>query len=83
MYGLSADSPRSQSTWQSKYDLPYDLLCDPDFVFIKAMGAHKAPKSIKRSHIVIGKGGIIEDLHIQVSPLDSVSLAVGKAVSKL
>ena len=76
VYGLSADSPKSQTTWKNKYELPYDLLCDPEFKAIKAFGAFKAPKNIKRSHLIFDKGGKVLQVAIQVSPGDSVSQAV-------
>lgn len=35
---------------------------------LKSLGVTKGEKSIARSHIVIGKGGAIEDVQIGVSP---------------
>ena len=35
---------------------------------LKALGVTKGDKSIARSHIVIGKGGAIEDIQIGISP---------------
>jgi hypothetical protein len=44
---------------------------------LKSLGVTKGEKSIARSHIVVGKGGAIEDLQIGISPgQDSVTLPV-------
>ncbi len=31
VFGMSADKPKSQLNWKTKYSLPYSFLCDPDF----------------------------------------------------
>ena len=72
VYGLSADSPKSQLNWKTKYELPFDFLCDPEYKLIKFFGALKSPKGIKRSVVVLDKGVIVLK-EIQISPLDSVS----------
>eukprot|EP00123_Amoebidium_parasiticum_P011523 comp20761_c1_seq1/m.27226 comp20761_c1_seq1/g.27226 ORF comp20761_c1_seq1/g.27226 comp20761_c1_seq1/m.27226 type:complete len:255 (-) comp20761_c1_seq1:47-811(-) len=76
VYGLSADSPKSQANWRAKYDLPFNLLCDPTLETIKKFGAFKGPKNIRRSHVVIEKGGKIKDIRIDISPGDSFKEAV-------
>ncbi|KAA8499912.1 Peroxiredoxin [Porphyridium purpureum] len=75
VYGLSADKPKSQLNWKTKYGLGYHLLCDPQHTLIKAFGAHKAPGSIARSHVVVEKGGKVLLIANQVSPGDSVAQA--------
>jgi peroxiredoxin Q/BCP len=76
VYGMSADSPKSQTTFKTKFNFQYDLLSDTSYAVIKRLGVLKAPKGIKRSHIIINKGGIIADTKIQVSPAESVDQAV-------
>lgn len=83
VYGLSYDSPKSQTNWAEKYNLPYSFLCDTlNGGLIKALGAHKAPKSVKRSHFVVAKGGVILDSQVQVSPADSVEKAMEFVMSR-
>lgn len=74
--GMSADKPKSQANWKAKYNLTYTLLSDPSWQVLKLLGVTKGEKSIVRSHIVVGKGGAIEDVQIGVSPGDSVAKAV-------
>ncbi|KFM27179.1 Peroxiredoxin [Auxenochlorella protothecoides] len=76
VYGLSFDKPKSQTTWKTKYDLPYHLLTDESGEFIKALGAFKPPRNVIRSHVVVAKGGKIVSSHIQISPGDSFAKAV-------
>jgi hypothetical protein len=42
---------------------------------LKDLGVYKAGK-IKRSHMIIAKGGLVEDIRIGVSPGESVTEAV-------
>lgn len=75
--GLSYDKPKSQASWNAKHNLGYTLLCDTtDAGLIKIIGAHKAPKGIKRSVFVIRKeeGGKLNIVlsKIGVSPKDTV-----------
>ena len=44
-------------------------------MLIKAFGAFEEPKKIKRSHVVVAKGGEILDMQIQISSGDSFPLA--------
>ncbi|EPZ32487.1 Thioredoxin-like fold domain-containing protein [Rozella allomycis CSF55] len=59
VYGMSADKPTPQTNWKNKHTLPYSLFCDPTFEILKRFGVFKAPKSVKRSHVIIEKGGMI------------------------
>ncbi len=43
---------------------------------LKALGVLKADKKIARSHIVVGKGGGVQDVRVGISPADSVTEAV-------
>ena len=57
IYGLSNDSPKANSTFKSKQNLPYPLLCDPAQTLISAIGLKKAPKGTTRGVFVIDKSG--------------------------
>jgi len=75
VYCLSADSPTSQTKWQTKKELPYPLISDPKRVLITALGAGDGGKT-KRSHFVFDKGGKLLDKRIPVKPADSPKLAL-------
>ncbi|KAG2182663.1 hypothetical protein INT44_005642 [Umbelopsis vinacea] len=89
VYGMSYDSPKAQTTWKTKHSLPYDLLCDPNGDVLKRLGVTKTQSGngggIKRSHVVIEKGGRIKSLKIGVSPAQSIAQGIeamsGKSVS--
>jgi len=57
IYGLSADSPKANTTFKEKQKLPYPLLCDPGATLIGAIGLKKAPKGTTRGVFVIDKTG--------------------------
>eukprot|EP01026_Neomeris_dumetosa_P010213 TRINITY_DN1378_c0_g1_i1.p1 TRINITY_DN1378_c0_g1~~TRINITY_DN1378_c0_g1_i1.p1 ORF type:complete len:395 (+),score=112.90 TRINITY_DN1378_c0_g1_i1:48-1232(+) len=78
VFGMSSDKPRAQTNWKNKQDLPFTLLCDTSFEAMKMFGIMKGPKSIKRSHAIIEKGGIISSIEIGVAPQKSVDLVVEK-----
>ncbi|KAI0717344.1 thioredoxin-like protein [Cerioporus squamosus] len=75
VYCLSADKPAAQSKWQTKKNLPYPLLSDPQRVLITALGAGEGGKT-KRSHFIFEKGGKLVDKKIPVKPADSPKLAL-------
>ncbi|KAI8580140.1 hypothetical protein K450DRAFT_238350 [Umbelopsis ramanniana AG] len=89
VYGMSYDSPKAQTTWKTKYSLPYELLCDPKGDVLKRLGVTKNQSGngggVKRSHVVIEKGGRIKSLKIGVSPAQSIAQGIesmtGKSVS--
>lgn len=60
IFGLSTDSPKSNSTFKSKHSLPYILLCDPAATLIEAIGMKKAPKGTTRGVFVISKEGKVQ-----------------------
>ncbi|KAL8873526.1 MAG: hypothetical protein Q9174_001032 [Haloplaca sp. 1 TL-2023] len=60
IFGLSTDSPKSNTTFKTKQDLPYTLLCDPNATLIAAIGMKKAPKGTVRGVFVVSKAGIVE-----------------------
>lgn len=57
IYGLSRDSPKSNTTFQEKQKLPYPLICDPKATLISAIGLSKAPSSTQRGVFVADKDG--------------------------
>ncbi len=57
VYGLSSDSPKANTTFKTKQNLPYTLLCDPAQTLISAIGFKKAPKGTTRGVFVIDKTG--------------------------
>lgn len=57
IYGLSADSPKANTTFKTKQKLPYTLLCDPSQSLISAIGFKKPPKSTTRGVFVVDKEG--------------------------
>ncbi|KAI9848147.1 MAG: hypothetical protein M1837_000821 [Sclerophora amabilis] len=59
IYGLSTDSPTSNTTFKTKQNLPYRLLCDPSATLISAIGFKKASKGTTRGVFVVGKDGKI------------------------
>jgi len=57
IYGLSKDSPKSNTTFKEKQQLPYPLLCDPSATLISAIGLKKAPSGTTRGVFVVDKSG--------------------------
>ncbi|KAI9714263.1 MAG: hypothetical protein M1820_000222 [Bogoriella megaspora] len=57
LYGLSTDSPKSNSNFKAKQNLQYALLCDSAATLIGALGFKKAPKGTTRGVVVIEKDG--------------------------
>lgn len=57
IYGLSRDSPKSNTTFKEKQKLSYPLLCDPKATLISAIGLSKAPSSTQRGVFVVDKKG--------------------------
>ncbi|KAF9531478.1 thioredoxin-like protein [Crepidotus variabilis] len=75
VYCLSADTPTAQTKWQTKKELPYPLISDPQRVLITALGAAEGGKT-KRSHFIFEKGGKLVDKKVPVKPADSPRLAL-------
>ncbi|KAI1822127.1 AhpC-TSA-domain-containing protein [Xylaria intraflava] len=57
IYGLSTDSPKANTTFKTKQNLPYPLLCDPSATLISAIGLKKTPKGTTRGVFVVDKAG--------------------------
>jgi hypothetical protein len=60
VYGLSTDSPKSNTTFVTKQKLPYTLLCDPKATLIRAIGMYKggAGSGTSRGVVVLDKKGV-------------------------
>lgn len=59
IYGLSKDSPKANTTFKTKQNLPYTLLCDTSSTLISAIGLKKAPNGTTRGVFVVDKSGKI------------------------
>lgn len=75
--GASADSPKRQKSFQTKYELPYDLLADEDHTLLNAYQVWGPKKfmgkeydGIHRTTFVIDENGIIEDVITKVKTKD-------------
>ncbi|SCU90274.1 LAMI_0E01354g1_1 [Lachancea mirantina] len=72
VFGISADSVKSQKGFQTKQSLPYDLLSDPKRELIGPLGAKKtAQAGVTRSHWIIVDGKL-KFKRVKVSPEVSV-----------
>ena len=57
IYGLSKDTPKKNTSFQTNQKLPYPLLCDPSATLITAIGLKKAPAGTTRGVFVVDKSG--------------------------
>ena len=57
IFGLSTDSPKSNTNFKTKQNLPYTLLCDPKATLIAAIGLKKSPSGTTRGVFVMDKAG--------------------------
>jgi thioredoxin-dependent peroxiredoxin len=58
IYGLSDDSPKANTTFKTKQNLPYPLLCDPERTLIAGIGFLKdGGKGTKRGVFIVNKDG--------------------------
>ncbi|KAJ5320493.1 hypothetical protein PENANT_c010G02746 [Penicillium antarcticum] len=57
IYGLSGDSPKANTTFQTRQNLPYPLICDPKATLIAAIGFKKSPKGTTRGVFAVDKKG--------------------------
>lgn len=80
IYGLSADSPRANTTFKTKQDLPYPLLCDSGSTLIGAVGFKKFPKGTTRGVFAVDKKGNV--LLREAGGPDSTVDAVQKLVAR-
>ncbi|WP_213523285.1 thioredoxin-dependent thiol peroxidase [Nonlabens sp.] len=75
--GASADSPKRQKNFQTKYELPYDLLADEEHTLLKAFQVWGPKKfmgkeydGIHRTTFVIDENGVITDVIQKVNTKD-------------
>ncbi len=75
--GISADDPAAHTRFRSKYQLPFDLLSDPDKKVIQTFGAWgqksrdgKTYEGILRSTFVIDQDGTVIKAFPDVSPAE-------------
>lgn len=54
---MSTDSPKANTTFKDKQNLPYELLCDPKATLIAAIGLKKSPSGTQRGVFVVDKSG--------------------------
>jgi thioredoxin-dependent peroxiredoxin len=57
IYGLSADSGKANTTFKTKQNLQYSLLCDVKATLIAAIGLKKGPSGTQRGVFVVDKEG--------------------------
>jgi len=83
VFGLSADSPKAQTTFKEKTGVDFDLISDPQYELLGPLGAKKSPKGVLRSHwlFVNGKAVLVEH---GVKPAESPEavLAAAKEYAK-
>jgi thioredoxin-dependent peroxiredoxin len=94
VYGLSTDSPKSNTTFATKQSLLFPLLCDPSAKLIAAIGLKKSPKGTSRGVIVIDKTGKViaweqagpqrtVDVVMEVLPKDGPTSSEAEAAPKV
>ncbi|KAI9369987.1 thioredoxin-like protein [Aspergillus egyptiacus] len=59
IYGLSTDSPKANTTFKTRQNLPYPLLCDTGSTMIGAIGFKKSPRGTARGVFAIDKAGTV------------------------
>ena len=71
--GVSKDSVKAQAKFRAKYDLPFQLLSDPDAAVCNAYGViyeksmyGKIVKGIERSTFVIDADGLVTKIYRKV-----------------
>ncbi|KAI1817419.1 AhpC-TSA-domain-containing protein [Poronia punctata] len=57
IYGLSTDSPKANTSFKTKQNLQYPLLCDPGATLIGAIGFKKTPRGTTRGVFAVDKAG--------------------------
>jgi thioredoxin-dependent peroxiredoxin len=57
IFGLSTDSPKANTNFKEKKELPYALICDQSATLISAIGLKKSPSGTTRGVFVVDKSG--------------------------
>jgi thioredoxin-dependent peroxiredoxin len=81
--GVSTGASESLREWKARHKLPYDVLSDPDHLFIEAWGAWgmsvasliKLPIAT-RSFWVLDENGVVLDGQVGIGPGESVARAL-------
>jgi peroxiredoxin Q/BCP len=84
IYGLSGDSPKANTTFKTKQNLPYDLLCNPSYSLIGAIGMQDKPaKKTKRGVFAVDKSGkvVVAQRGGPQATVDAVKAMVDRAVT--
>ena len=81
--GISPDSVSSHQKFKTKYNLPFILLADENRKVADAYGVWgqksmmgRKSMGVLRSHFVIDEQGRLADVHVKISPADSVKQAL-------
>jgi peroxiredoxin Q/BCP len=81
--GISPDQPKDLLKWQTKENLPYDLLSDVTHATLAAWGAWgeksmygKKYEGVIRSHWIIDENGVVLDEQLNVSPDKSIERGI-------
>ncbi|KAL4896326.1 thioredoxin-like protein [Aspergillus ambiguus] len=79
IFGLSSDSPKANTTFKTKQNLQYPLICDPSATLIAALGLKKSPKGTVRGVFAVDKKGTV--LLLQAGGPDATVTAVQDLVN--
>ncbi len=66
--GISKDSPESHKKFKERYELPFELLSDPEGITIRAYGAEKETGGVARISYLMRPDGTIAKAYPTVSP---------------
>ncbi|KAJ6123649.1 hypothetical protein N7471_010966 [Penicillium samsonianum] len=83
IYGLSGDSPKANTTFKTRQNLPYPLMCDPKATLIAAIGFKKSPKGTLRGVFAVDKKGkvLLREAGGPDATVDAVQKIVANAAS--
>ncbi|KAJ5444977.1 Alkyl hydroperoxide reductase subunit C/ Thiol specific antioxidant, partial [Penicillium cf. griseofulvum] len=83
IYGLSSDSPKANTTFKTRQNLPYPLMCDPNATLIAAIGFKKSPKGTLRGVFAVDKKGkvLLREAGGPDATVDAVQKIVANASS--
>jgi peroxiredoxin Q/BCP len=81
IFGLSADSPKANTTFRTKQTLPYPLLSDTASTLIAALGLKKNPKGTSRGVFAVDKEGKV--LLLQAGGPDATLEAARQLVKRI
>jgi peroxiredoxin Q/BCP len=73
----------SMSGWKAEHGFKYPLLSDVSKEVMTSLGCiNPETKKIVRSHYVVAKGGVVQDVQLGVGSKDSVPLALAFVTGK-